>query len=80
MLTEQQKIRYETTRQMAKEELDMLDRDIMAELAKAKARLKELQEAKKAVKQIHDGACARLGIKSVIEMKDFSLADLEKQA
>ncbi len=80
MLTEQQKIRYETTRQMAKEELDMLDRDIMAELAKAKARLKELQEAKKAVKQIHDGACARLGIKSVLEMKDFSLADLEKQA
>jgi hypothetical protein len=52
----------------------------MAELAKAKARLKELQEAKRAVKQIYDGACARLGIKSVIEMKDYSLADLEKQA
>jgi hypothetical protein len=65
---------------MAKEELDVLDRDIMAELAKAKARLKELQEAKRAVKQIYDGACARLGIKSVIEMKDYSLADLEKQA
>jgi hypothetical protein len=80
MLTEQQKLRYETTRQMAKEELDLLDRDIMAELAKAKARLKELQEAKKAVKQIYDGACMRLGVKSVIEMKDYSLADLEKQA
>ncbi len=80
MLTEQQKLRYETTRQMAKEELDLLDRDIMAELAKAKAKLKELQEAKKAVKQIYDGACARLGVKSVIEMKDYTLADLEKQA
>jgi tartrate dehydratase beta subunit/fumarate hydratase class I family protein len=80
MLTEQQRLRYETTRQMAKEEMDLLDRDIMAELAKAKATLKELQEAKKAVKQIYDGACARLGIKSVIELKDFTLADLEKQA
>ena len=80
MLTEQQKLRYETTRQMAKEELDLLDRDIMAELAKAKAKLKELQEAKKAVKQIYDGACMRLGVKSVIEIKDYSLADLEKQA
>jgi tartrate dehydratase beta subunit/fumarate hydratase class I family protein len=80
MLTEQQKLRYETTRQMAKEEMDLLDRDIMAELAKAKTKLKELQEAKKAVKQIYDGACARLGVKSVIEMKDYSLADLEKQA
>jgi hypothetical protein len=80
MLTEQQKAKYETTRQMAKEELDLLDKDIMAELAKAKAKLKELQEAKRAVKQIYDGACARLGIKSVIEMKDYSLADLEKQA
>ncbi len=80
MLTEQQKLRYETTRQMAKEELDLLDRDIVAELAKAKAKLKELQEAKKAVKQIYDGACARLGVKSVIEMKDYTLADLEKQA
>lgn len=80
MLTEQQKLRYETTRQMAKEELDLLDRDIMAELAKAKVKLKELQEAKKAVKQIYDGACARLGVKSVIEIKDYTLADLEKQA
>jgi hypothetical protein len=80
MLTEQQRAKYESTRVMAKEELDLLDKDIMAELAKAKARLKELQEAKRAVKQIYDGACARLGIKSVIEMKDYSLADLEKQA
>ena len=80
MLTEQQKLRYETTRQMAKEEMDLLDRDILTELAKAKARLKELQEAKKAVKQIYDGACMRLGVKSVMEIKDYSLADLEKQA
>lgn len=80
MLTEQQKQKYELTRQMAKEELEQLDRDINAELARAKERLLELQQAKKAVKQIHDGACARMGIKSVIEMRDFSLTDLVKQA
>lgn len=67
-------------RQMAKDELDQLDREINAELARVKERLLELQQAKKAVKQIYDGACARMGIKSVIEMKDFSLRDLVKQA
>jgi hypothetical protein len=39
----------------------------------------EKEQAKKAVKQIYDGACMRMGIKSVLEMKDFSLSDLVKQ-
>ncbi len=80
MLTEQQKQKYELTRQMAKEELEQLDRDINAELARAKEKLLELQQAKKAVKQIYDGACARMGVKSVIEMRDFNLTDLVKPA
>jgi len=80
MLTEQQKQKYELTRQMAKDELDLLDKEIKAELARAKERLLELQQAKNAVKQIYDGACSRMGIKSVIEIKDFSLTDLVKQA
>ncbi|MBZ5495541.1 MAG: hypothetical protein LAP85_04000 [Acidobacteriia bacterium] len=80
MLTDQQKQKYDMARQMAKDELDQLDREINAELARVKERLLELQQAKKAVKQIYDGACARMGIKSVIEMKDFSLRDLVKQA
>jgi ribosomal protein L11 len=80
MLTDQQKQKYELTRQMAKEELDQLDREMAAELARAKEKLLELQQAKKAVKQIYDGACARMGIKSVIEMKDLNLTDLVKQA
>jgi hypothetical protein len=80
MLTEQQKQRFEMARQMAKDEMDQLDRDINAELAHVKERLLELQQAKKAVKQIYDGACSRMGIKSVIEMKDFNLTDLVKQA
>ncbi len=79
MLSEQQKQKYELTRQMAKEELEQLDKEMNAELARAKERLLELQQAKKAVKQIYDGACSRMGIKSVLEMKDFNLSDLVKQ-
>lgn len=79
MLTEQQKHKFEVTRQMAKEELEELDKEISAELARVKDRLLELQQAKKAVKQIYDGACARMGIKSVLEVKDLNLSDLVKQ-
>ncbi len=80
MLTEQQKHKFEVTRQMAKEELEELDKEISAELARVKDRLLELQQAKKAVKQIYDGACARMGIKSVLEVKDLNLSDLVKQS
>lgn len=80
MLTQEQKQRFEQTRQMAKDELEALDREISAELAKVKDKLLELQQAKKAVKQIYDGACARMGIKSVMEMADVNLTDLVKSA
>jgi ribosomal protein L11 len=78
MLNEQQKQRYEATRQMAQEELQELDKEISAELAKVKDKLLELQQAKKAVKQIYDGACARMGVKSVLEVTDLNLTDLVK--
>jgi ribosomal protein L11 len=78
MLSEQQKQKFELTRQMAKEELDQLDREISAELAKVKDKLLELQQAKKAVKQIYDGACARMGVKSVLEVTEVNLTDLVK--
>jgi len=76
MMTEQQRQKFELARQMAKDELEQLDREINIELARVKERLLELQRAKKAVKQIYDGACARIGIRSMIEMKDFNLKDL----
>ena len=79
MLTEQQKHKFEMTRQMAKEELEQLDKEISTELAKVKDKLLELQQAKKAVKQIYDGACARMGVKSVLEVSDLNLTDLVKQ-
>ncbi len=78
MLSEEQKIRYEQTRQMAKSELDQIDKEIETELTKVKEKLLELQQAKKAIKQIYDGACARLGIKSSVEMKDINLAELNR--
>jgi len=80
MLTDQQKQKFEIARQMAREELEQLDKEINTELVRVKEKLLELQQAKKAVKQIHDGACARLGVKSMIEMKDLNLSDLVKQA
>lgn len=80
MLTDQQKQRFEMVRQTAKEDLEQLDKDIGAELARAKEKLLELQQAKKAVKQIYDGACARMGVKSMIELRDLNLVDLMKQA
>ena len=63
---------------MAQEELQDLDKEISAELAKVKDKLLELQQAKKAVKQIYDGACARMGVKSVLEVTDLNLSDLVK--
>jgi hypothetical protein len=80
MMTDQQKQRFELARQMAKDELELLDKEINLELARVKERLLELQRAKKAVKQIHDGACARIGVRSVLEMRDFNLSDLVKPA
>jgi len=78
MLTEEQKRRYEETLELAREELDQLDRELAAEVARAKEKLHELQEAKKAVKLIYDGACARLGAKSEIKMQSFDVAELER--
>jgi len=76
----EQKARYETMRQVAKDELDHLDRQLNDEVIRAKQKIEELQKAKKAVKQIYDNACSLLGIKSVIEMKEYGLGDVEKHA
>jgi len=78
MLTDQQKQKFELTRQMAKDELESLDKEISAELARVKDKLLEFQQAKKAVKQIYDGACTRMGVKPTLEMTDVKLSDLVK--
>ncbi len=76
MLTEDQKLKYENTRQMAKSELDQIERDIEGELARVKEKLLELQQAKKAVKQIYDGCCIRLGLRSTLEVKEINFSEI----
>jgi hypothetical protein len=66
-------------KQMAKDELDHLDKELSEEVIRAKQKIEELQKAKRAVKQIYDTACTLLGVKSVIEMKDYGL-DVEKHS
>lgn len=79
MLTPEQKANYEKMRQTALAELEGLDREIAAELSKIKKRLLELQDDKKAVKQILDGASARLGMSSPPALKEINLSDLGGQ-
>ena len=78
MLTAEQKIKYEQIREMAVSELQVLDQGIAAELARVKKRLLELQEERKAVKQILDGASTRLGLPRSPDLGDISLADLSR--
>ncbi len=78
-MTNEQRARYEAMKQSAKDELDHLDKELSEEVVRAKLRIEELQKTKKVVKQIYDNACALLGVKSIVEMKDYGL-DMEKHA
>lgn len=80
MLTEEQKKRYEETLKLAREELEHIDKELVAEVARTKQRLHDLQEAKKAVRQIYDGACARLGVPSDLKTPNVDLADIDRHA
>lgn len=78
MLTEDQKAHYERVRKYAHEEMEAFDREIATELGRIKKRLLELQESKKAVKQIFDGASARLGLDLSPPLREINLSDLKK--
>ena len=60
-LTDQQRKFYENTLAVTKQEMEDLDRQIEEELAKVKDRLAELQNAKKASRQMYDATCASCG-------------------
>jgi len=79
-MTSEQKARYETMRQMAKDELDHLDKELGEEVLRAKQRIEELQKTKLVLKQIYDDTCKLLDIKSIVEMRDYALEDVEKHA
>lgn len=61
ILNEQQRKLYESILVQTRQELADLDRQIEEELAKVKERLADLQNAKKASRQMYDAACLRLG-------------------
>ena len=78
MLTVDQKSKYESIRDTALSELQALDREMESELASVKKRLLELQESKKSVKQILDGASARLGTTAGVTLKELNLSELSR--
>lgn len=69
-LSDEQRHFYEQTLDVTRQEIADLDRQIEAELAKVKEKLKELQKAKKAAFQMYDAACLRLGIPNDLEGTD----------
>ena len=69
-LTDTQRKFYENTLAVTKQEMEDLDRQIEEELAKVKDRLAELQNAKKASRQMYDAACLRLGIDNDLEAEE----------
>lgn len=71
-LSDQQRSFYENTLQVTRTEIEDLDQQIEAELAKVKDRLAELQNAKKAARQMYDAACLRLNIPNDLEMEEDS--------
>ena len=78
MLSPEQKEQYESIRHTALADLESIDEEIASELARVKKRLLTLLEEKKAVKQVLDGASARLGLPPVPPLKDLNLGDLSR--
>jgi archaellum component FlaC len=58
---------YRQTLEITRKQIDDLNAQIEAELAKVKEKLAELQGRKNAAKQIYDGACKMLGIENDLE-------------
>ena len=75
-LSEQQRKFYENTLAVTKQEIADLDRQIEEELAKVKERLAQLQQGKKAARQMYDPACLRLGIPNDLEAEEEGSAEI----
>ena len=69
-LNDQQRKFYENTLAVTKQEIGDLDRQIEEELAKVKERLAQLQNGKKAARQMYDAACLRLGVPNDLEEEE----------
>lgn len=63
-LSGDQKKFYESVLKTSKEEVDVLNEEIQKELAAVKEKITRLNAEIKAVRQIYDGACLRLGVEN----------------
>jgi len=66
-LTEDKKKYYQTILENTRREIEEIDTEIEEELTKVKERLAELQNSKKAAKQMYAAACTRLGVVNDLE-------------
>ncbi len=62
LTSEEIKRKYEETLELTYQEFRRLDLELAAEVERAKKKLQELQEQKKAVALVYQGVCARLGL------------------
>ena len=76
VITDQQRKFYENTLQVTKQEISDLDRQIEEELAKVKERLAQLQNGKKAARQMYDAACLRLEIPNDLAEEEGAEAEV----
>lgn len=66
---------YETTLKESKKQIEIIDAKIEEELARVKETINNLQEQKKAVRQIYDGAALVLGAKNEFEEEEAKEED-----
>ena len=71
-LKSEDKSYYETTLKEAKKKIEIIDATIEEELARVKEKINQLQEQKKAVRQIYDGACVILDAKNEFDEEEKS--------
>ncbi|MFC1851440.1 hypothetical protein ACFL27_14680 [candidate division CSSED10-310 bacterium] len=71
-LTDKQKDFYQTTLEMTRQEIEDIDNEVERELAEVKERITMLNQEKESVRQVYEGACARLGIGSELAEEDAS--------
>ena len=78
-LTKDQTEFYQRALEMARKQVDELNEQMEAELAKVKERLAELENARDAAKQIYDGACRILGVENDLEQEAGEAAASEPE-
>jgi len=69
-LNDETKAFYEKTLEESKKQIEIIDAKIEEELARVKETINQLQEQKKAVRQIYDGAALILGVDNEFDKEE----------